>query len=192
MTIGVNGALTTIFPLTSSSLNECLFLLNLSFDGITWLAAAKLIKQMCAIPLRQQQLWWILFTACSSSNVGLVIESLTLTRGTLWQTSPVYSCYAVGASTILFLLILLVAATNDSKEQTSKNNEVSKDPAVNYQWYRVLLILAISYKFWFIAILNSVLWTTKWVVMLVDEQISLGTFYTILNQYPSLKAAISH
>ena len=132
------------------------------FSVTSWLAAAKLIKKSPTISPSQQRLWWTLLTACSSMNVPLMIGTV---RQIYW--------YVVGLSTLLLLILIALGYmyTYHSKELTRNDNQDIRNKITLKLVLRDLVFFVMSYKLWFIVILNALLLVTKWMV----TDIILGT-----------------
>ena len=180
VTFGLSGLFTTIFPLTSGTLRDYLLVFMVSFDGIAWLAAAKLIKNVHAIPQSQQQLWWALLAACTSTNICTVILSLQLSM--LQTIGSFYAHYVVGLSTLL----LLIPIAASYKRQRSEKNEVSKISVKrDHKWYWESMKSLNNNYFWNIAILNTVLWNAKWFIAIIiqEEQEPLRVKGTLIDNY---------
>ena len=126
-------------------------LLFFSFDVVAWLAAAKYIKK-CTVPPSQQRLWWTLLTACSSTNIYLMIF------GSLWQKF----WYVITAILLMLLPIGYMYLYNKQLER-SKDQEFNK---VTLKQLRQVFFSIKSYKFWLIVVLNTILMVTKWVFTL--------------------------
>ena len=139
VTVGMSSMFTITFP---RSLSFLYTFIMVSLDNIAWLAVAKLIKQIT--PPSQQQVWWIVLTACTSINLIDVMK--VITSGDILLVG-----FGVTTCTLL-LMLTLTAAYYMYDEQLRKNNEA----AINCHWC----------NFWSIIALNSVLWNAKFLILI--------------------------
>ena len=125
-------------------------LLFFSVDVVAWLAAAKYIKKYTILP-SQQRLWWTLLTACSSTNMYLMMI------GSLWQTF----WYVI---TVILLMLLPIGYMYLYNKQLDRSNDREFHKVTLKQLRQVFFSIK-SYKFWLIVVLNTIFMVTKWVML---------------------------
>ena len=147
ITVEISSLLTTLL---SDNLGV-IVLLFFSFDVVAWLAAAKNIKKY-TVPPSQQRLWWTLLTACSSTNMYLMMI------GSLWQTF----WYVITVILLMLLPIGYIYLYNKQLVDRSNYREFHK---VTLKQLRQVFFSIKSYKFWLIIVLNTIFMVTKWVML---------------------------
>ena len=156
VTFAISSVLTTILPiLTGINLDMMVFMPLLTLDVIAWLAAAKYIKK-CIVPPSQQRLWWTFLTACTSTNIPLIMA---------FRWPPPNFWNILGLGTLLQLIPLSVGYIIycNNKPILARNN----DQEIHKVMFKQLRQVFFSVRFWFIVVLNTLLIVTKWATLIV-------------------------
>ena len=175
ITVAISSVLTTILPLLTGNLNSLgvspldynienimEFMPLLTLDVIAWLAAAKCIKK-CTVPPSRQRLWWTLLTACTSTNIPLMMLTGFRRQPNVWNI--------LGVGALLLLLPLSVGCIIYCNNQPilARNN----DREIHKVMFKQLCQVFFSVRFWFIVVLNTLLIVTKWTITMTNPL--LGT-----------------